>query len=72
MGIILNHPSRPLPSYTQAELYQKMYALLCAAASDAMDALPSKPETLYARRILEKALHTAEELYLCHAEQKDV
>lgn len=72
METIIKHPSCPLSSYTQTELYQKMYAILCAAASDAMDALLSKPETLYARWILERALHTAEELYLCYAEQKEM
>ena len=41
-----------------------MYALLCAAASDAIDALPQTADTLQARCLLEKALREAEEAYL--------
>ena len=44
--------------------YRKMYALLCAAASDAIDALPQTADTLQARCLLEKALREAEEAYL--------
>lgn len=44
--------------------YQKMYAILCGAASDALDALPATAETLAGRALLEQALEEAEELYL--------
>ena len=44
--------------------YQKMNAILCAAASEAIDALPERPNTEAARRILQDALFRAEELYL--------
>ena len=44
--------------------YQKMYAILCGAASHALDALPDAPECAPARRILTEALEQAEELYL--------
>lgn len=43
--------------------YQRMYAILCAAASEALDALPEAPETAEAVRILLSALERAEELY---------
>ncbi len=46
------------------ESYRKMYAILCAAASDALDALPITTDTLRARYLLEKALQDAEEVYL--------
>ena len=39
--------------------YQKMYYLLCSAASKAIDAPPEE-----ARRILQNALDEAEEIYL--------
>ena len=48
--------------------YPKMYALLCAAASGAIDALPHTAGTLQARCLLEKALREAEEIYLSYAE----
>ena len=41
--------------------YKKMYAILCGAASDALDALPDAPECAPARRILTEALEQAEE-----------
>ena len=44
--------------------YQTMYAILCGAASDALDALPVSPETRRGRFLLENALEQAEELYL--------
>lgn len=44
--------------------YQKMYAILCGAASDALDVLPATAETLGGRALLEQALEQAEELYL--------
>lgn len=42
--------------------YQKMYSILCGAASDALDQLPEKPEE--AMRILQSALDQTEELYI--------
>lgn len=39
--------------------YQKMYFLLCSAASKAIDAPPDE-----ARRLLQNALHEAEEIYI--------
>ncbi len=42
--------------------YQKMYSILCGAASDALDQLPAKPEE--AIRILQNALDQTEELYI--------
>lgn len=56
--------STPEPS----SLYPKMYAILCAAASDAIDALPHTAGTLQARCLLEKALREAEEIHLSYAE----
>ena len=44
--------------------YQKMYAILCGAASDALDLLPQTAENAPARIKLEQALHQAEEVYL--------
>ncbi len=39
--------------------YQKMYNLLCSAASEAIDAPPEK-----AKRLLQNALYAAEEIYI--------
>lgn len=44
--------------------YQKMYAILCGAASDALDVLPETAETAQGRRLLLEALERAEEIYL--------
>ena len=44
--------------------YQKMYYILCAAASKAMDALPRTSEAADAWNILQQALNEAEELYI--------
>ena len=41
-----------------------MYAILCGAASDALDALPQEPDNAKARLILTEALEQAEEVYL--------
>ena len=46
------------------EIYQKMYAIACAALSDALDALPWLPENLKVRLIIEKGLSDAEELFI--------
>ncbi len=44
--------------------YKKMYAILCAAASDALDALPDTPENARGRLLLQTALFQAEDLYI--------
>lgn len=44
--------------------YKKMYALLCAAASEALDRLPDTPENRACRELLQRALYEAEELYV--------
>ena len=45
-------------------LYPKMYAIVCAAASDAIDLLRSRENILQAQTLLESALLRAEEMYL--------
>lgn len=50
------------------ELYQKMYAIVCGAVSDAIDLLPDAPECERARLALTRALEQAEELYLAQDE----
>ncbi len=45
--------------------YSKMYAILCAAASEALDVLPDTAENKCGRDLLQSALYEAEELYLC-------
>ena len=45
-------------------LYQKLYAIVVGAASDAIDALENPANAFYARYILVKALQDAEENYL--------
>jgi len=42
--------------------WKKLYAILCGAASDALDVLPDQPE--YAAHLLQEALMQAEERYL--------
>lgn len=44
--------------------YRKMYAVVCAAASEALDLLPENAETAAGRAALQKALTEAEELYI--------
>lgn len=51
--------------------YPKMYAILCAAASDALDALPDTPENRRAAQLLRQALEKAEALYLDSAEEPE-
>ncbi len=46
------------------ECYQKMYACLCAAASEAVDLLEWPGASLQAKCLLEEALLHAEELYI--------
>ncbi len=48
--------------------YQKMYAILCCAMSDAIDELKDIPETEMITGRMETALHQAEALYV---EQKE-
>lgn len=45
-------------------IYQKLYAVVCGAASDAVDVLADPANSLYARCILIKALQDAEDYYL--------
>ena len=44
--------------------YQKMYAIVCAAASSAVDQMPSCPACDAARATLLDALERAEEIYI--------
>ena len=44
--------------------YQKMYYILCRAASDVLDKLPETRDTTEARQILQTALYEAEEVYV--------
>ena len=54
----------------EKELYWKMYAILCGAASDAIDALQDSKNNLYARNLLEQAILQTETLYISHGEEK--
>ena len=44
--------------------YKRMYAILCAAASEALDLLPELPVNNAARKHLQEALLEAEEIYV--------
>lgn len=44
--------------------YEKMYSILCSAASKAIDLMPGDPACNMARMTLLDALHEAEELYI--------
>ena len=44
--------------------YKKMYAIVCAAASEALDKLPETAENAAGRETLQQALDKAEELYI--------
>ena len=55
---------------TEKELYWKMYAILCGAASDAVDALQDSKNSLYARNLLEQAILQTENLYISYGEEK--
>ncbi len=50
--------------------YQKMYHILCSAASSALDLLAEAAETAQARAVLQNALWEAEELYLSAEEER--
>ena len=52
----------------EKELYWKMYAILCGAVSDAIEALQDPKNSLYARSLLEQAILKTEELYVTHKE----
>ena len=51
--------------------YQKMYAIICGAASDAIDVLTDTADTTQAISILQKALWMAEELYIEGTEKRE-
>ncbi len=48
--------------------YKKMYAILCVAASEALDALPDTKENAEGRELLQRALFRAEELFIFQAD----
>ncbi len=50
--------------------YQKMYAILCGAASDALDLLADTKENERARDVLQCALLQAEEMYIRSCEEE--
>lgn len=56
----------------EKELYWKMYAILCGAVSDAIEALQDPQNSLYARNLLQQAILQAEELYVSHKEDMDI
>ena len=49
--------------------YQKMYYILCRAASDALDALPDTEENQAAKTLIQEALLEAEEIYISASEE---
>lgn len=53
----------------EKELYWKMYAILCGAISDAIEALQDPNNSLYARSMLEQAILRTEEMYVSHEEE---
>ena len=55
----------------EKELYKKMYAIVCSGASDAVDLLSTPGGILQAKTLLEKALLSAEELYLSASEESN-
>lgn len=63
MGLILVHKEEN----TMVD-YKKMYAILCAAASEAIDLLLKNTESLEARIKLETALQKTEEMYILQSE----
>ena len=44
--------------------YKKMYCILCAATSEALDLLPETEGNQAGRDVLQKALDEAEEIYI--------
>ncbi len=51
--------------------YRKMYAILCAAGSEALDLLPATAENRAGREKLQKALYEAEEVYIDSAGEEE-
>ena len=51
--------------------YRKMYCILCAAASRALDKLPDNAENMIGRKLLQDALPEAEEIYVCESGKGD-
>ena len=50
--------------------YKRMYAILCAAASEALDLLPELPMNAEGRALLQNALLAAEEVYITEDGEK--
>lgn len=48
--------------------YKKMYCILCAAASEALDRLPDSIENMMGRKLLQDALLKAEDEYVSSVE----
>lgn len=51
--------------------YEKMYAILCAAGSEALDLLPETVENQAGREALQRALYRAEEMYIAASGDDD-
>lgn len=51
--------------------YEKMYAILCAAGSEALDLLPDTAENREGREVLQRALYRAEEMYIAASGDDD-
>ena len=51
--------------------YKKMYHILCAAASYALDRLPDNMENMMGRKLLQDALLEAEEVYVDSDEEQN-
>ena len=51
--------------------YKRMYAILCAAASKALDLLPELPVNEAGRELLKTALLEAEEIYVGDGEEAE-
>lgn len=51
--------------------YKKMYAILCAAGSEALDLLPDTEENREGREVLQRALYRAEEMYIAASGDDD-
>ena len=51
--------------------YKKMYAILCTAASEALNALPATSENAAGRELLQQALYEAEELYVSDEDDEE-
>lgn len=49
--------------------YKHMYAILCNAASEALDYLPENTDTMISRKLLQDALYETEKLYIQNAEE---